>query len=296
MIVAILPLLASCAAQVHPETMNALIKTESGYNPNAIALIKGQSDLDVTDKLKSAMIIGDAFKSPDINPSVSVTINNKAVSVTSVNQLLDLFDSNQEVSKISVSWQSKSIMPDSQEKAESTVILLEKLHANYSVGLGQVNRANFSKYQTDGKALLDPCTNLKVSQQILKQCFLSSPDGKVSEALSCYYAGNYTFGFKHDSGMASSYTQRIASNFVPENKIVVPSVGRELSYIKERNQQQVTAASSPQNSSKSSKEKSSKNKNPATAGVEKNGHIYDLKQGEREDVLAVADVSNKHIF
>ena len=97
MITALLPLLASCSSQINPETINALIKTESGYNPNAIALIKGSVNLDTSDKLKSALLIGKAIKSGVINPSVSIGYDDQSHRVNSLNQLINAFDNHHDI-------------------------------------------------------------------------------------------------------------------------------------------------------------------------------------------------------
>lgn len=295
MITALLPLLASCSSQINPETINALIKTESGYNPNAIALIKGSVNLDTSDKLKSALLIGKAIKSGVINPSVSIGYDDQSHRVNSLNQLINAFDNHHDISKISVSWASRSIMLTDRKKASDVIGILDNLHANYSVGLGQINRDNFSGYNVSGTQLLDPCTNLKVSQEILKKCYIASPNHKVSEALSCYYAGNYSFGFKQESGLKSSYTQRVASNFVPENQIVVPSIGNELNYIKRRN-----SVGSPvektQDSNQGIAVKQEAMQEEKSKAVVKNGRIYDTKMGVNTDVLANNENANKRIF
>lgn len=161
-------LLLSCGAMVHIETMHALVKTESSYNPYAIAVV-----------------------------------NDKPIK-----------------------------QPKTLEEAEQAIDWLEANHKNYSVGLGQVNKSNFKKYNTNGKALLNACHNIKVSEKILAQCFMDSPNKSVAEALSCYYAGNFSYGFVKESvgkkGERSAYVERVINNFQDKEKIVVPSIKNEI--------------------------------------------------------------------
>lgn len=120
--------------------------------------------------------------------------------------------------------------PQTREEAEQIIDDLETKGVNYSVGLGQVNKQNFVKYNTTGKDLLDYCENLNVSSQILQQCYKSSPNKSVAEALSCYYAGNFSYGFvKEKVGKGyTAYVERIINNFKKESEIIVPSLEDEI--------------------------------------------------------------------
>lgn len=131
-------------------TYDALVRTESGYNPYAIAVVRG----------------------------------------TPIGR-----------------------QPKTKAEAIAKIKMLEAEGANYSVGLGQINTVNFKAYNVTGESLLDPCTNLKVSQKILQACYKGSPNKKVTEALSCYYSGNYSYGFKKERKYGNtSYIQRIFRN------------------------------------------------------------------------------------
>lgn len=120
--------------------------------------------------------------------------------------------------------------PQTREEAEQIIDDLEAKGINYSVGLGQVNKQNFAKFNTTGKDLLDYCENLNVSSQILQQCYKSSPNKSVAEALSCYYAGNFSYGFvKEKVGKGyTAYVERIINNFKKESEIIVPSLEDEI--------------------------------------------------------------------
>ena len=99
--------------------------------------------------------------------------------------------------------------PRNKEEAIRLIKYLENIGANYSVGLAQINRANFSKYRVNGVSLLDTCNNLKVAQKVLQGCYAKS--GHIQKTLSCYYSGNFTRGFKKDY-RGTSYVERVYKN------------------------------------------------------------------------------------
>ena len=147
-----------CAPSVAEDTLRAIVKTESGFNPYAIGVVKG--------KVKQ---------------------------------------------------------PKAYHEAMSTIAELELSGADYSVGLAQINRKNFSKYGISASQALDACTNLKVASRILSACFKSakqSPasDGKaLHDALSCYYSGNFKTGYRH------GYVDKVRSN-AGLSPLSVPSI------------------------------------------------------------------------
>lgn len=82
---------------------------------------------------------------------------------------------------------------------------IDALHAagwNYSVGIGQINVANFARLGLTASTALDPCTNLTAMQAVLGACFeRASPtadaQAALRRALSCYYSGNFSTGVRH---------------------------------------------------------------------------------------------------
>lgn len=160
-------ILFACASLVHPETLNAIVKTESNYNPFAIAVVDGEP---------------------------------------------------------------LEKQPTTRSEAEQAIDKLEAQGLNYSVGLGQVNKGNFAKYNVTGKQLLDTCTNIKISEQILNACYVGSPNKSVAEALSCYYAGNYSYGFVKETvgKKRTAYVERVIENYIPQEKFSVPSIKEEI--------------------------------------------------------------------
>jgi type IV secretion system protein VirB1 len=115
--------------------------------------------------------------------------------------------------------------PTTKEEAISILNKLDAQNINYSIGLGQINKANFEKYGVTGEDLLDPCLNLSVSQDILKNCYEKSPNKSVSEALSCYYSGNYNYGFVAEKS-GNSYLERIINNI--DKTPIIPNIKDEI--------------------------------------------------------------------
>ena len=126
----------------------------------------------------------------------------------------------------------KSLASQPKTKVEAIQIINEfdKQNINYSVGLGQINKVNFEKYGVTGEELLDPCLNLSISQDILKNCYERSPNKSVSEALSCYYSGSYEYGFMTEKS-GNSYLERIINNL--DKKPLVPNIKND-SYVKNK--------------------------------------------------------------
>lgn len=97
--------------------------------------------------------------------------------------------------------------PESLDEAVATAQMLEAKGYNFSLGLAQVNRANLKKYGLDTYAkAFDICDNLAAGSRILAQCYASA-GGAWGKAFSCYYAGDYTTGFR------DGYVQKIFAAF-----------------------------------------------------------------------------------
>jgi type IV secretion system protein VirB1 len=93
--------------------------------------------------------------------------------------------------------------PRNRAEAIATIRVLAADGWNFSVGLGQINQSNFARLGVTAEALLDACTNLKAMEVILTECFTRARAGgrddqaAVRAALSCYYSGNFSTGFRH---------------------------------------------------------------------------------------------------
>lgn len=88
-----------------------------------------------------------------------------------------------------------SRQPTSQVEANNLVAQLVAGKYNYSVGIAQINQANFKAFGLHQGNMFDVCSNLRVGSQILKSCYEQYQDW--SKAYSCYYSGNAVTGFQH---------------------------------------------------------------------------------------------------
>ena len=93
-----------------------------------------------------------------------------------------------------------------EAEALSTAKALKTAGWNFSVGLGQINVVNFSRLGLTLESAFQPCTNLAAMQTILAECFHRARAGSarattdqaaLQRALSCYYSGTFTTGFRH---------------------------------------------------------------------------------------------------
>jgi type IV secretion system protein VirB1 len=92
--------------------------------------------------------------------------------------------------------------PVSLSEAVATARALQAAGRNFSVGLAQINKSNFSKHGMTIETAFEPCTNLKAMQVILGDCFArassrSDQQTALRQAISCYYSGNFQTGFDH---------------------------------------------------------------------------------------------------
>jgi type IV secretion system protein VirB1 len=150
-------LIATCAPQVHPTTLRALITVESAGNPNAVSLNRPQQ-------------LADA----GLNPSDFITRQ-----------------------------------PQSKAEALQLARRLLQLGITTSVGLAQINIEHAPQLHYSLAQVLDPCTNLKIAQQILIDCDHAQGNATIFNArrlqrtLSCYNTGNY------QTGIRNGYAQRV---------------------------------------------------------------------------------------
>lgn len=150
---AFMALALQCAPSIHPATLTPIVKTESSFNPYAIAV---------------------------------------------VGKLLPR-------------------QPQSLEEAVTTVKALVKEGANFSIGLGQINRQHFDVGKSE--QVFDPCTNLKMTAVVLQACYSTAlktdPDQQsaLRKAISCYYTGNQKRGFVPEPQFGNtSHVQRVLAN------------------------------------------------------------------------------------
>ncbi|MGD6739543.1 lytic transglycosylase domain-containing protein (plasmid) [Photobacterium leiognathi subsp. mandapamensis] len=106
--------------------------------------------------------------------------------------------------------------PKSKEEAISAIKQLDSLGFNYSVGLMQVNHTNFKKYGLTIDSAFDYCPNIKAGSEIFADCLnrakvkynSKSESQIINHAASCYYSGNFTYGFKKEGSNNVSYVEK----------------------------------------------------------------------------------------
>jgi len=123
--------------------------------------------------------------------------------------------------------------PSSLEEAVATAQALEANGWNFSVGIAQVNRHNLPAYSLSYESAFDPCSNMRAGSKILEACYTRALPGSkgdqqraLQSALSCYYSGNFTRGFRSDQTGQPSYVQKVVAQANTETKPipVVPAI------------------------------------------------------------------------
>lgn len=99
---------------------------------------------------------------------------------------------------------------------------------NFSMGLSQVNIHNLAKYGQTIESIFDPCENLATGGKILTDCFeragnqFSEQQMALRAALSCYYSGNFSRGFRPDHPGDPSYVEKVVQ--VATQQPIVPRI------------------------------------------------------------------------
>ncbi|MDK4576860.1 lytic transglycosylase domain-containing protein [Kingella kingae] len=141
-------LAAQCTNAVHPNTLQAVARVESGFNPYAIGVVKGRLQR----------------------------------------------------------------QPRTLAEAVATAKSLHEQGKNFSMGLMQVNRYNLAAYGLNYETVFEPCKNINAGAKILKSCFdRAGGEGQAAlqKSFSCYYSGNFRFGFKSDFKGQPPYVTKI---------------------------------------------------------------------------------------
>ena len=92
--------------------------------------------------------------------------------------------------------------PRNEREAIATAVALRTTGWDFDLGLAQINVRNVDRFGVPLAQALDPCTNLRLMQRILMDCFARASkrsDGfdqiALRDALSCYNTGNFREGF-----------------------------------------------------------------------------------------------------
>jgi type IV secretion system protein VirB1 len=114
--------------------------------------------------------------------------------------------------------------PRNRVEAVATIDALQAAGWNYSVGLGQINVANFARLGLTPESALDPCASLAALQTVLGECYDKASAGTARQialrrALSCYYSGNFTTGMRHGYVGRVVTAARVGANPSPRNTL-----------------------------------------------------------------------------
>lgn len=91
--------------------------------------------------------------------------------------------------------------PQTLEEAIVTARALRASGWDFDMGLAQISVRNADRLAVPIERVFDPCTNLRLMQRILQECFLEAsrgghgPRGDLAGALSCYNTGDLRSGF-----------------------------------------------------------------------------------------------------
>lgn len=101
--------------------------------------------------------------------------------------------------------------PRNVEEALATAQALLSQRREFSVGLAQISVHNLDRFGLSLADGFDSCKNLGAMQVVLTECFERAASNSTAQddlrrALSCYYSGNFTTGFRH------GYVNRVVSN------------------------------------------------------------------------------------
>jgi type IV secretion system protein VirB1 len=118
--------------------------------------------------------------------------------------------------------------PQSLDEAVTAVKALVEQGADFSIGLGQINRQHFDVGKPE--RVFDPCTNLRMTAVVLQACYSkaskSEPDQQAAlqQAISCYYSGNLKRGFVPERQFSgTSHVQRVLAN-ADGSPVTVPAL------------------------------------------------------------------------
>ncbi|QGT84929.1 lytic transglycosylase domain-containing protein [Pseudomonas coronafaciens] len=112
------------------------------------------------------------------------------------------------------------VLPRQPQSLDEAVLAVKKLvaeGADFSIGLGQINRQHFDVNRPE--PVFEPCTNLRMAATVLEQCYARASaqepnrQAALHKAISCYYSGNPKRGFKAEAEFGgSSHVQRVLAN------------------------------------------------------------------------------------
>ena len=131
---------------------------------------------------------------------------------TGTTQAIVLTESTLNPNAIGVVAGSLMRQPRTAEEALATARALRDQKRNFSVGLAQINVRNLDRFGLSLEDGFDACKNLQAMQTVLGvnastgRALAGGSQAALRRALSCYYSGNFTTGFRH------GYVNRVVAN------------------------------------------------------------------------------------
>lgn len=124
---------------------------------------------------------------------------------------------------IAVKGLSTFNQPENRNDAISALKSLDSLGFNYSVGLMQINFSNFKSTGLDFSNAFDYCANIRAGAKLFNDCHIrasqkfkgESDSFILDSAASCYYSGNFTYGFKKEGKSQISYVEKFNRKVKP---------------------------------------------------------------------------------
>lgn len=108
-----------------------------------------------------------------------------------------------------------SRQPVTKAEAVAAVKSLQSKGMNYSMGLAQVNKMHMSRFGLTAESIFEPCANVRAGAKIFNECHISAKRQfdntahAIGAALSCYYSGNFTTGFRRWGNDKAPYVDSV---------------------------------------------------------------------------------------
>ncbi len=118
---------------------------------------------------------------------------------------------------------SLSRQPRTFSEGVAAIRSLQARGMNFSVGLAQVNKQHFRRFNFTAETIFEPCANVKAGAMIYKECYAAAERhfGKtqhaIGAALSCYYSGNFQTGFKRYGNDKLPYVTAVSQRMMTYN-------------------------------------------------------------------------------
>lgn len=109
-----------------------------------------------------------------------------------------------------------SYQPKTLAQAVTAVKALSAAKKNYSMGLVQVNKQHMKRFGFTPETIFEPCANVRAGAVIFQECYnlakskIGNSPQTYGMALSCYYSGNFSTGFKRYGNDKLPYVTAVA--------------------------------------------------------------------------------------